>query len=180
MFEWITSLRSAINDDKEKIKSLRRGEQLLTLQRGFGNSAPILVPDQSVSMCQLCSKEFTFTFRRHHCRACGRVVCGNCSPYKAYLSYLSKEERICLICEQERTNDNNGDEVDGGDIEPTAIARTRIPSILISNPKEREREVIMSSYVNEQDGKKWLRIWYVLKKDFVLYKFKAHEVSFGK
>ena len=40
---------------------------------GFGCHAPIMVPDQSVSMCQLCSKMFTLTFRRHHCRACGRV-----------------------------------------------------------------------------------------------------------
>ncbi len=46
----------------------------MTVNRSeFGSSAPIMVRDQNVSQCQLCSKDFTFTFRRHHCRACGRV-----------------------------------------------------------------------------------------------------------
>lgn len=37
--------------------------------------------------------------------------------------------------------------------------------------------MIMEGYVHEQDGKKWNRYWYVIKKDFALYKFKAHEVN---
>ena len=60
--------------------------QLRTLDRsGFGTHAPIMVPDQSVSMCQICFKEFTRTFRRHHCRACGRVssasIANHCHHY---------------------------------------------------------------------------------------------------
>ena len=39
----------------------------------FGAQAPIMVPDKSVTMCQVCSTLFTFTFRRHHCRGCGKV-----------------------------------------------------------------------------------------------------------
>ena len=40
--------------------------------------------DASVLHCPFCQQEFsTYTFRRHHCRLCGRVVCGdpitNCS-----------------------------------------------------------------------------------------------------
>ena len=35
--------------------------------------APVMVPDKSVSMCQVCGDEFTVIFRRHHCRACGKV-----------------------------------------------------------------------------------------------------------
>ncbi|MCJ1370532.1 carboxypeptidase Y-deficient [Loxospora ochrophaea] len=36
--------------------------------------------DASVSRCPFCQQEFSsYTFRRHHCRLCGRVVCGD--PY---------------------------------------------------------------------------------------------------
>jgi rabenosyn-5 len=40
--------------------------------------------DASVAECPFCQQSFTqYTFRRHHCRICGRVVCGdpatNCS-----------------------------------------------------------------------------------------------------
>ena len=34
--------------------------------------------DAEVSKCPFCQQEFTtYTFRRHHCRTCGRVVCGD-------------------------------------------------------------------------------------------------------
>ncbi|KAI4162227.1 MAG: hypothetical protein LQ342_004093 [Letrouitia transgressa] len=34
--------------------------------------------DTSVSRCPFCQQEFSsYTFRRHHCRSCGRVVCGD-------------------------------------------------------------------------------------------------------
>ncbi|KAI1474893.1 hypothetical protein F4774DRAFT_399054 [Daldinia eschscholtzii] len=39
--------------------------------------------DGKVPKCRFCKQEFTWTFRRHHCRICGRVVCAdpqtNCS-----------------------------------------------------------------------------------------------------
>ena len=38
-----------------------------------------MVPDKSVTMCQTCSAEFTILFRRHHCRACGKVRASMCS-----------------------------------------------------------------------------------------------------
>ena len=34
--------------------------------------------DATVSRCPFCQQEFsTYSFRRHHCRTCGRVVCGD-------------------------------------------------------------------------------------------------------
>lgn len=34
--------------------------------------------DASVIRCPFCQQEFSnYTFRRHHCRICGRVVCGD-------------------------------------------------------------------------------------------------------
>jgi FYVE zinc finger len=39
-------------------------------------------PDSEVSECPICSRPFTFWFRKHHCRKCGRVVCASCSPHR--------------------------------------------------------------------------------------------------
>ncbi|KAI9836345.1 MAG: hypothetical protein M1837_003393 [Sclerophora amabilis] len=39
-------------------------------------------PDAEVSRCPICGKQFTFWFRKHHCRKCGRVVCTLCSPHR--------------------------------------------------------------------------------------------------
>jgi len=33
--------------------------------------------------CSLCTRKFTRVFRRHHCRICGEVICGSCSPFRA-------------------------------------------------------------------------------------------------
>ena len=39
-------------------------------------------PDAEVSKCPYCKKNFSFWYRKHHCRKCGRVVCANCSPHR--------------------------------------------------------------------------------------------------
>lgn len=39
-------------------------------------------PDSEVSDCPICHRPFTWMFRRHHCRKCGRVVCNECSPHR--------------------------------------------------------------------------------------------------
>ena len=39
-------------------------------------------PDSEVTHCPICKKQFTWMFRRHHCRKCGRVVCDSCSPHR--------------------------------------------------------------------------------------------------
>ena len=39
-------------------------------------------PDAEVSKCPICDNMFSFWYRKHHCRKCGRVVCANCSPHR--------------------------------------------------------------------------------------------------
>ena len=39
-------------------------------------------PDVDVSKCPICGTIFSFWYRKHHCRKCGRVVCANCSPHR--------------------------------------------------------------------------------------------------
>ncbi|EGW33787.1 uncharacterized protein SPAPADRAFT_54074 [Spathaspora passalidarum NRRL Y-27907] len=40
---------------------------------------PVWQNDNDVSSCFLCSSAYHLFNRRHHCRKCGRVVCGSCS-----------------------------------------------------------------------------------------------------
>lgn len=44
---------------------------------------PAWVPDESVRECMGCDAAFGFFRRRHHCRACGKVFCDNCSRYRS-------------------------------------------------------------------------------------------------
>jgi hypothetical protein len=61
---------------------------------------PKWVPDETREKCTYCEIEFTFFFRRHHCRSCGRLLCGDCAPYFVQLTHLQYEEpvRVCLKC----------------------------------------------------------------------------------
>ncbi|XP_076051266.1 smad anchor for receptor activation isoform X2 [Oratosquilla oratoria] len=66
-----------------------------------GRFAPYWIPDEEAPHCQECGHKFTVLRRRHHCRACGRVLCAPCCHHRAPLHYLDyKEARVCLPCLQ--------------------------------------------------------------------------------
>lgn len=47
--------------------------------------------DDSASLqCLLCTEKFTYTLRRHHCRACGILCCDNCSTKRLRLAAKGK------------------------------------------------------------------------------------------
>ena len=67
------------------------------------------VPDAGALECSTCALPWTRTFRRHHCRMCGRVVCGPCSPHKAAVEgYGDKVARVCCECWCERERRERG------------------------------------------------------------------------
>lgn len=61
---------------------------------------PIWVPDELVSVCTLCSLQFTLIRRRHHCRNCGQIYCNNCSNHFIPLNHYGyiKPVRVCKLC----------------------------------------------------------------------------------
>ena len=61
---------------------------------------PVWEPDTSAPGCSLCKTEFSFFTRRHHCRACGALVCAECSPSKTPLPHfgINKPVRVCREC----------------------------------------------------------------------------------
>ncbi|RHY28045.1 hypothetical protein DYB32_006309 [Aphanomyces invadans] len=59
------------------------------------------VPNSERFRCHVCTRNFHAMRRRHHCRMCGEVVCGNCTlkklaqiPQRATL----QEVRVCMSC----------------------------------------------------------------------------------
>ncbi|KAM3865734.1 zinc finger FYVE domain-containing protein 9 [Diretmus argenteus] len=65
----------------------------------LGEVAPVWVPDSQAPICMKCDVKFTFTKRRHHCRACGKVFCAACCSLKCRLVYMDrKEARVCITC----------------------------------------------------------------------------------
>uniref|UniRef100_A0A915K5I3 FYVE-type domain-containing protein n=1 Tax=Romanomermis culicivorax TaxID=13658 RepID=A0A915K5I3_ROMCU len=71
----------------------------------LGEVEPIWIPDQDSNICMLCELKFTLIKRRHHCRACGRVLCLECCNIKRKLAYSEnlRDVRICTSC-NERLN----------------------------------------------------------------------------
>ncbi|XP_029430138.1 zinc finger FYVE domain-containing protein 16 isoform X2 [Rhinatrema bivittatum] len=64
----------------------------------LGHKQPSWVPDAEAPNCMNCQVRFTFTKRRHHCRACGKVFCTACCNRKCKLQYMEKEARVCVVC----------------------------------------------------------------------------------
>lgn len=75
----------------QSVESLKTPAALLQKQ-------PLWVPDSEAPNCMNCQVKFTFTKRRHHCRACGKVFCGGCCKRKCKLQYMEKEARVCTRC----------------------------------------------------------------------------------
>ena len=57
----------------------------------------------NATSCKLCLTPFNAIKRRHHCRRCGRSVCGECSPHRRPLPSRGYDDdvRHCALCEQE-------------------------------------------------------------------------------
>uniref|UniRef100_A0A8I3PDF5 Zinc finger FYVE domain-containing protein n=1 Tax=Canis lupus familiaris TaxID=9615 RepID=A0A8I3PDF5_CANLF len=81
---------------------LRAGQFGISARKPFttlGEVAPVWVPDSQAPNCMKCEARFTFTKRRHHCRACGKSFCASCCSLKCKLLYMDrKEARVCVIC----------------------------------------------------------------------------------
>ena len=100
--EWLEAINSAIEEWRNKKATFLPGSEVPGTQVSppiLGDSAPVWVPDYQVTMCQACTAPFTLVIRRHHCRACGCVVCSHCSDNKAPLRYKQFQPvRVCDSC----------------------------------------------------------------------------------
>eukprot|EP01006_Ploeotia_vitrea_P028618 TRINITY_DN61289_c0_g1_i2.p1 TRINITY_DN61289_c0_g1~~TRINITY_DN61289_c0_g1_i2.p1 ORF type:complete len:395 (-),score=184.56 TRINITY_DN61289_c0_g1_i2:24-1208(-) len=67
---------------------------------GKRKGGPMWVADAQRSKCVQCRKDFGVLRRKHHCRACGEVFCGECCSEKVPLPQFgySSPEIVCVRC----------------------------------------------------------------------------------
>lgn len=111
----LTKLTQLLTDPPEEIS--QNGVAVLKLsgqknqRKIIEQSVVVWEEDASVSKCPLCHQEFgSWSFRRHHCRLCGQIVCGDprteCSSEISFNVVVKKTSgdatldiRICRVCQ---------------------------------------------------------------------------------
>ncbi|XP_036433200.1 FYVE, RhoGEF and PH domain-containing protein 6 isoform X2 [Colossoma macropomum] len=202
--EWLEAIATAIEDyTRKKISFISSRSQEVCVQERvcsvyrirsegvsvdgppLGSKAPIWIPDLRTTMCMICTCEFTLTWRRHHCRACGKVVCQACSSNKYYLEYLKNQlARVCDQCYAKLQQKDKGNQ-SGVCVSPSGRSSSsafsfsrkqkKIPSALKEVSANTENSS-MSGYLQRSKGNKkpWKRLWFVIKNK-VLYTYAASE-----
>ena len=72
-----------------------------TVDKSGASGGPAWIPDAACAACTTCRKEFTMFFRRHHCRRCGKIFCGNCANEFRLLPVefgVREPQRVCKDC----------------------------------------------------------------------------------
>jgi len=175
--DWVESISSAVENFRSRAATFSSGPaDIAVLTAPLGSAAPVWVPDDRVTMCQVCSADFSFTCRRHHCRACGKAVCSGCSGHRAPLKYQQWEsQRVCDICFDILEKAHGSDD----HLRPRfkrkegKVVGKYIPQRL--KMKANDEGSQMSGHLKRKNkGGKWKRHWFVLR-DRVLYTYKASE-----
>ncbi|XP_023812893.1 FYVE, RhoGEF and PH domain-containing protein 1 isoform X2 [Oryzias latipes] len=108
--EWIQALQAAVQRHEQTPDSFRplscslRDDETTPPHSPscveLGKRAPTPIREKEVTLCMKCQEPFnSITKRRHHCKACGHVVCGKCSEFRARLSYdNNRTNRVCVDC----------------------------------------------------------------------------------
>lgn len=91
---WMNEINKAIQIVVENMNSFHNENKV----RDVSALAPIWVPDSECPTCVICGVRFTFIERRHHCRQCGKIVCGKCSSRKKMIPGKDKKKRVCDLC----------------------------------------------------------------------------------
>ncbi|XP_066505097.1 FYVE, RhoGEF and PH domain-containing protein 6-like isoform X2 [Hoplias malabaricus] len=184
---WLEAISNAIDSYTKKMTSFSSNKiheegdkEGLDAGAQLGSKAPIWIPDLRATMCMICTCEFTLTRRRHHCRACGKVVCQDCSTNKYPLEYLKNQPaRVCDQCFEVLHNNSSG----AGVVSPNSKTsggfhlrkQKKIPAAL-KEVSANTDDSSMSSYLERMkpNKKQWKRLWFVIKSK-VLYTYAASE-----
>uniref|UniRef100_A0A8C2MUP5 FYVE, RhoGEF and PH domain-containing protein 6 n=1 Tax=Cricetulus griseus TaxID=10029 RepID=A0A8C2MUP5_CRIGR len=196
--DWLEAISRSIEEyAKKKItfcpsRSLDEDSEKKEEVSPLGSKAPIWIPDTRATMCMICTSEFTLTWRRHHCRACGKIVCQACSSNKYGLDYLKRQlARVCEHCFQELQKLDHQLPPRIGSPGNHKSPSSALSSVLHSIPSGRKQKKIpaalkevsantedstMSGYLYRSKGSKkpWKHLWFVIKNK-VLYTYAASE-----
>ncbi|NXE89677.1 FGD5 protein, partial [Menura novaehollandiae] len=194
--DWYSCISKHIPDDYKAHKTATFHSSVELRERlgiPLGERPPTLVPVSHVMMCMNCGCDFTLTLRRHHCHACGKIVCRNCSRNKYPMKYLKDQAaKVCDSCYVELRKRERPLSVS---FPPTSSRcsssafssvfhnihyssfkkHKRIPSALMEVAASGEGATI-SGYLSRCKGGKrhWKKRWFVIKGK-VLYTYLANE-----
>ncbi|XP_056653354.1 FYVE, RhoGEF and PH domain-containing protein 4 isoform X3 [Monodelphis domestica] len=169
--DWIKALQNTIEAFHQRHETFRNAIakdndiHLEVSTAELGKRAPRWIRDNEVTMCMKCKESFNaLTRRRHHCRACGHVVCWKCSDYKAQLEYDGgKWNKVCKDCYQIITGCTDSEE------------KKRKGILEIESAEVSGNSVICSFLHYMEKSKPWQKAWCVIPKQeaLVLYMYGA-------
>jgi hypothetical protein len=125
-------------------------------EQKLGIRAPAWINDVDVTRCQNCNNRFRTTTlissRRHHCRSCGRCICGSCSTKKVVLEYCKTEGevRVCDACYTHFTG----------------MSISKNTSIWPKATREIDQTILFGDFRTINSG---IIIWIALQEDFQLH-----------
>lgn len=139
----------------------------------LGKRAPTPIREKEVTLCMKCQEPFnSITKRRHHCKACGHVVCGKCSEFRARLSYdNNRANRVCVDCYTTLVG-----------VPPSPACLTsgsqRRRSILEKQASLAAENSVLCSFLHHMEkgsGRGWQKAWFVIPENepLVLYIYGA-------
>ncbi|XP_067356309.1 FYVE, RhoGEF and PH domain-containing protein 4a isoform X3 [Channa argus] len=164
--DWIKAFQETIEIFQHKNESFKNAlkdvEEVSKAE--LGKRAPRWIRDNEVTMCMKCKEPFNaLTRRRHHCRACGYVVCWKCSDYKTHLEYDNyKMNKVCKDCFSTLIGETVTEGKKKGILEIEAAQFTG-------------SSIICSFLQYCEKNKPWQKVWCVIpeKESVVLYLYGA-------
>ncbi|XP_041429116.1 FYVE, RhoGEF and PH domain-containing protein 1 isoform X1 [Xenopus laevis] len=179
--DWIQAIEVTINRHEQAMESckllctsIREDDETPpnSPNTDLGKRAPTPIREKEVTMCMKCQEPFnSITKRRHHCKACGHVVCGKCSEFRARLVYdNNRTNRVCVDCYGA---------LRGSLASPVFNVHTpqRRKSILEKQASVVAEHSVMCSYMHymEKGAKSWHKAWFVIPQNepLVLYIYGA-------
>ncbi|KAG7176344.1 FYVE, RhoGEF and PH domain-containing protein 4-like [Homarus americanus] len=184
--QWLEAFIRAIHETSQRKSSLKlhfNPDQRI-VDVDLGQKQPMLIRSDSVTKCMLCSSQFTMVRRKHHCRACGEVVCSKCSGFKASLAYESgKSVRVCRDCHkklQELSSSTATPSPEIDEADECSLYSTKEPPDLpfrnrgVLEVSAKTGGAVIQGFLQLKTHRKtWVKRWFALHTDFVLYSFKC-------
>ncbi|XP_075932490.1 FYVE, RhoGEF and PH domain-containing protein 1 isoform X2 [Anarhichas minor] len=181
--DWIQAIQATIQRHEQTMDSFRHLTCSLRDEEStpphspscveLGKRAPTPIREKEVTLCMKCQEPFnSITKRRHHCKACGHVVCGKCSEFRARLSYdNNRTNRVCIDCYVMLV---------GMSPSPATLSSSnqRRRSILEKQASLAAEHSVICSFLHHMEkgsGRGWQKAWFVIPENepLVLYIYGA-------
>ncbi|KAM8754884.1 FYVE, RhoGEF and PH domain-containing protein 1 isoform 1-T1 [Acanthopagrus schlegelii] len=181
--DWIQAIQATIQRHEQTVESFRHLNCSLRDDEStpphspscveLGKRAPTPIREKEVTLCMKCQEPFNaITKRRHHCKACGHVVCGKCSEFRARLSYdNNRTNRVCVDCYAMLVGMSPSPST-----LPSSAHRRR--SILEKQASLAAENSVICSFLHHMEkgsGRGWQKAWFVIPENepLVLYVYGA-------